>query len=118
MLRELWRAWESLGPHSRPGLARDRQQGHLDGRDHCPFEVGVYVYVLGLLWGHRGRGHHHPRGLYLRGHVHSLRRGGVVRVLQGEQRLQLLLLEQTSDRLLLRRRWRRWRWWLRLRRRN
>lgn len=89
----------------------------LDGRHHCPFEVGVYVYVLGLLWGHGRRCHHHPGGLHLGGHVHTLRGRGVVRVLQGEQRLELLLLEQTSDRLLLRR-WRRRRGRLGLRRRN
>lgn len=45
-------------------------------------------------------------GASIWGHVHTLRGRGVVRVLQGEQRLELLLLEQTSDRLLLRR-WRR-----------
>ena len=117
MLRELWRAGESLGPHGRSRLARDGQQGHLDGRHHCPFEVGVYVYVLGLLWGHGRRCHHHPGSLHLGGHVHTLRGRGVVRVLQGEQRLELLLLEQTSDRLLLRR-WRRRRGRLGLRRRN
>ena len=89
----------------------------LDGRHHCPFEVGVYVYVLGLLWGHGRRCHHHPGSLHLGGHVHTLRGRGVVRVLQGEQRLELLLLEQTSDRLLLRR-WRRRRGRLGLRRRN
>lgn len=89
----------------------------MHGRHHRPFEVGVYVYVLGLLRGHGGRGHHHPRGLNLGRQMHSLGGRGVVRVLQGEQRLQLLLLEQTPDGLLRRRR-RRWRWRLRLRRRN
>lgn len=118
MLWKFWRARESLGPHRRSRLAWDWQQGHLNGRHHRPFEVGIYVYVLGLLWGHRRRRQHHPWGLYLGRHVHSLRRRGVVRVLQGKQRLQLLLLEQTSNWLLLRRR----RWWrrgrLRLWRRN
>ena len=49
--------------------------------------------------------------------MHTLRGRGVVRVLQGEQKLELLLLEQTSDRLLLRR-WRRRRGRLGLRRRK
>lgn len=90
----------------------------MNGRHHGPFEVGVDVYVLGLLWGHGRRGHHHPGGLDLGRHVHPLRRGRVVRVLQGQQGLELLLLEQTADRLL-RRRWRWWRGrWLRLWRRN
>lgn len=39
--------------------------------------------------------------------MHSLRGGWVVRVLHRKQRLQLLRLEQASDRLLLRRWWRR-----------
>lgn len=50
--------------------------------------------------------------------MHSLRRGGVMRMLQGKQRLQLLLLEQASDWLLLRRWRRRRRGRLRLRRGN
>ena len=95
-------------------LTTAKETRTLNGRHHCPFEVGVDVYVLGLLRGHGRRGHHHPGGLDLGRHVHPLRRGGVVRVLQGQQGLELLLLEQTADRLL--RRWRRRR--LRLWRRN
>lgn len=38
--------------------------------------------------------------------MHSLRRGGVVRMLQGQQGLQGLLLEQASNGLLLGWRWR------------
>lgn len=102
-----------MGPR---GFKRTEETRTLNGRHHRPFEVRVYVYVLGLLGGHGGRGHHHPRGLYLGRHVHALGGRGVVRVLQGEQRLQLLLLEQTSDGLRWRRRWRRRR--LRLRRRD
>lgn len=79
----------------------------MNGRHHGPFEVGVDVYVLGLLRGHGRRGHHHAGGLHLGRHVHALRRGGVVRVLQGQQGLELLLLEQAADRLRRRRRRRR-----------
>lgn len=66
--------------------------------------------VLGLLWGHRWRGHHYPGRLHLGWHMHSLWRGGVVRMLQGQQGLQGLLLEQASNGLLLG-----WRWGGRLR---
>lgn len=118
MLRKFWRAWESLGSHSRSRLARNWQQGHLNRSHYGPLEVRIDVYVLGLLWSYRRRGHHYSRGLYLGRHVHSLRWGGVMWVLQGKQRLQLLLLEQAPDWLLLRRwRWRR-RGRLRLWRRN
>lgn len=97
---------DSPWPH---GLRRHnrKETRTLNGRHHRPFEVGVDVYVLGLLRGPGRRGHHHPRGLDLGRHVHPLRRGGVVRGLQGEQGLQGLLLEQASDWLLLRRRGRR-----------
>ena len=98
-------------------VATAKKARTLDGRHHGPFEVGVDVYVLGLLRGHGRRGHHHAGGLDLGRHVHPLRRRGVVRVLQGQQGLELLLLEQTADRLLRRRRRRRRRR-LRLWRRN
>ena len=78
----------------------------LDGCHHRPFEVGIYVDVLGLLRSHRRRGHHHPGGFHLGRHVHPLRWRGVVWGLQGQQRLQGLLLEQAPDGLLLGR-WRR-----------
>lgn len=98
------------GLHGAVGRAGERRTLHR--RHHGPFEVGVDVDVLGLLWGHGGRGHHHPRGVHLRRQVQSLWWGGQVRVLQREQGL---LLEQAPDRLLLqRRRWGR----LRLRRRD
>lgn len=102
MLWKLRGTRKSLGSHSRPWLAWNWQQGHLNRGHHCALEVWVDVDVLGLLRSHRRRRQHHSRGLHLRGHVHTLRWGRVVRVLQWEQRLWvLLLLEQAPDRLLL-----------------
>lgn len=93
MLRKFRRAWESLGSDGRPRLAGNWQQGHLNRGDDRPLEMRIDVDVLRLLRGHRRRSQQHPWGLHLGGHVYSLRWGRVMGVLQGEQRLQLLLLE-------------------------
>lgn len=109
------RAGENDSAAAPRNVTRAGETRTLHGRHHRPLEVGVYVDVLGLLRGHRRRGDHQARGLHLGRHVRPLGRRGVLRVLQGQQGLQRLLLEQAPDGLLLGRRRRR-RWRLRLRR--